>query len=272
MKFLRKIGPLESRISNAVDSAARRAVGAVPLEPIEAVHAIIATIEGEIQAGGRGKKIFPFTLIEIVLSGPSAIARARLKAVVQEPPTLATQIRERLETAGCEIKNLAIEVRQAEAPGDDWTNLDFHVLFSRGRDTARRDAGRKETVVPEIRLRITRGTGDHAVVSLRAECINIGRGPEVRDERNRLMRTNDVVFTEMPDGPNATVSRRHAHIQFDAASGEFRIYDDRSERGTGVVRSGRTISVPTGTRGLRLRSGDQLILGDGRVEISFLEQ
>jgi pSer/pThr/pTyr-binding forkhead associated (FHA) protein len=100
--------------------------------------------------------------------------------------------------------------------------------------------------------------------------IDLGRGLEVRDTRHRLLRTNHVAFVEGSAAVNQTVSRRHAHIAEDP-SGDHRLHDDRSEHGTGIVRGGRTIPVPPGSRGVRLCSGDEIALGEARVRIRIEE-
>ena len=267
MKFFRKIKPLESKIADAVDSASKRAVGAGAREPLEVIHAIVDAIEREIQAGGRGRSIFPFTHLEITLSGPDALARTRLRAVVEEHPTLTAQIKERLASAGCETRDIVIEVLHSETSDPSWSNPDFRLAFARNPQGIAEDKDRNATRIPSLRLTISRGTGPSGTIELTAPTVNLGRGAEVRDGRTRLVRTNDVVFAESPDPVNATVSRCHAHIQFERALGEFRIYDDRSERGTSIVRAGRSIGVPPGNRGLRLFTGDQIVLGDGRIDV-----
>ena len=105
--------------------------------------------------------------------------------------------------------------------------------------------------------------------SLAAPRIDVGRGAEVRDHRNRLIRTNHVVFTEGEGGVNETVSRTHAHIAYEPLTGRFRLHDDGSEHGTEIVRGGKTISVLRGTRGVRLQSDDEVVLGEARVRIRF---
>ena len=79
-----------------------------------------------------------------------------------------------------------------------------------------------------------------------------------------------VVFVEGSAAVNQTVSRRHAHIAVEP-SGVCRLHDDRSEHGTGIIRGGRTIPVPAGSRGVRLRSGDEIALGEARVRIRIVE-
>jgi hypothetical protein len=78
----------------------------------------------------------------------------------------------------------------------------------------------------------------------------------------RVIRRNDVVFEEGADEANATVSRGHAHVRLDRETSEYRICDDSSEYGTRIFRGGRSIEVPPGgTRGERLRTGDEIYLG-----------
>jgi predicted component of type VI protein secretion system len=102
--------------------------------------------------------------------------------------------------------------------------------------------------------------------------IDLGRCAEVRDSRHRLIRTNHVAFLERSGDVNQSVSRRHAHISYEAAATCFRVHDDGSEHGTGVVRRGRTLAVPRGTRGVRLESGDEIVLGEARVRVRFPEE
>jgi hypothetical protein len=267
VKFFRKIKPLESKISDAVESAAKRAVGAGSREPLEVVHAIVDAVEKEIQAGGRGRSIFPFTHIHITLGGADALARTRLKAVVEEHPTLATEIKERLASAGCDPRNIMIDIQYAETSDASWSDPDFRLAFARNSAGSGAESLRSAQPHPSLRLTISRGTGEAETVQLAAPTVNIGRGAEVRDERTRLVRTNDVAFAESADPVNSTVSRCHAHIQLERALGEFRIYDDRSERGTAIVRAGRSIGVPPGNRGARLQSGDQIVVGDARIDV-----
>ena len=97
--------------------------------------------------------------------------------------------------------------------------------------------------------------------------IDIGRRAEVLDERQRLIRTNHIAFTEDAGDANTTVSRKHAHIVYSAASGDYRLKDDGSAHGTAVIRDGHTIPVPQGTRGTRLQSGDEIVLGEAKLRV-----
>jgi pSer/pThr/pTyr-binding forkhead associated (FHA) protein len=96
---------------------------------------------------------------------------------------------------------------------------------------------------------------------LKAERTNIGRLPEVLDRDRRVVRRNQIVFTDRENGINQTVSRAHAHIRR-TEQGEYRLFDDHSSCGTRVFRGGRTIALPAGSpRGTRLQPGDEIYVG-----------
>jgi len=99
--------------------------------------------------------------------------------------------------------------------------------------------------------------------------VALGRGDEVRDDRQRLLRTNQVVFTEGAGDINQSVSRRHARIEHDPAISAYRVYDDGSAQGTSVIRRGRGFPVPRGAKGLRLQPGDEIVLGQARVRVKL---
>jgi pSer/pThr/pTyr-binding forkhead associated (FHA) protein len=89
---------------------------------------------------------------------------------------------------------------------------------------------------------------------------------EVIDAAGRLTRKNDVAFRDDAQAPNPSVSRAHAHIEFDPEKGAFRLFDDRSAHGTTVLRDGSVIPVPQGpSKGVALRQGDEIVLGQARL-------
>ena len=114
---------------------------------------------------------------------------------------------------------------------------------------------------------MVRGTADRNSYSFAATRIDLGRCAEVRDTRNRLVRTNHVAFVEGSGEVNQSVSRRHAHLTYEPASGSYRLCDDGSAHGTSVVRDGSTVTVSPGSLGVRLRTGDEIVLGEARLRI-----
>jgi len=123
-------------------------------------------------------------------------------------------------------------------------------------------------VVHEITLTAITGSAEKPEYALTLDRINLGRCAEVRDRRNRLLRTNHVAFSDDAGPINETVSRAHAHIDC-AKDGECRLFDDRSGHGTSIVRTGKTINVPSGARGVRLQSGDEIALGEARLRLKI---
>jgi hypothetical protein len=66
---------------------------------------------------------------------------------------------------------------------------------------------------------------------------------------------------------NRSVSREHAHIQFDKAAGEYRLFNDRwyplggHDCGTWIVRDGMSQEVHRNARGTKLEPGDEIHFG-----------
>jgi pSer/pThr/pTyr-binding forkhead associated (FHA) protein len=75
---------------------------------------------------------------------------------------------------------------------------------------------------------------------------------------------------DLAGASNHSVSRRHAHIEYVEAARHYRLRDDRSAHGTSIVRHGRTVAVPAGSRGIRLESGDEIVLGEARARVRIL--
>src|SRR5262249_35667297 len=119
-----------------------------------------------------------------------------------------------------------------------------------------------------LKLTTLRGVSEEPAYLFTMSRINLGRCREVRDNQNRLIRTNHVAFAETGD-PNLSASRNHAHIDCIGTRSEFRLCDDRSAHGTSLLRNGATIPVPSGSRGVRLQSGDEIALGEVRLHVEI---
>jgi hypothetical protein len=274
MDFAGKARKLERRISRTVDAAVDEFVGPSAITPIEIVHAVLDRAEQQIQEIGRGRRVFPFNLIRVhVVAGPKdREARARIAAVIEGPPTLAARLVERLRAAGCPAKDVATDVTFARARGADWPSADFHVEFDQVAAPLPPVSVPSEltpTVCGPIRLTVLKGVAEQRAYVFKAGRIDIGRQAEVFDQRQRLVRTNHVAFRDEGADQNASVSRRHAHIDFNETQGCYRLWDDRSAHGTSIIRNGRTIRVPAGARGTRLEAGDEIVLGAARLKVSF---
>src|SRR5262245_20209489 len=268
MDVLGKARRLESAIAVRLDQVAKGLVPSRTRQPLEVVLAILEAVEQRIEPTGRGARVFPFNRVEVSVVAPSLEARGRLEAVLEGDTPLQTRVLDRLRSAGCSPVDVVIEVRYVDAADAGWNVHEFDLQFARiaRPETDRRDLNSQPAL---IEIRTVVGVTERWAFSLAAPRIDIGRGAEVRDCRNRLIRTNHVVFTEGGGGVNETVSRAHAHIAYETPTGRFRLHDDGSEHGTGIIRGGKTISVVRGTRGVRLQPDDEVVLGEARVRITF---
>lgn len=125
------------------------------------------------------------------------------------------------------------------------------------------------TTVPAVKLVILRGTAGRTSYALEQSIIRVGRGDDLSDASGRT-RHNDIAFQEGDDDVNRTVARAQAHLRFDPARQEFRLFDDGSSNGTRVVRNAEVITVtPHGPRGVGIATGDILEFGRARVRFEI---
>jgi FHA domain-containing protein len=266
MDILAKARQLESKLARTVDRAAQQWSQSGPRGPLEVVHGILDAVEERIEPAGRGTHVFPFNKVRATIVAASPDARARFSGVLDRSPTLQERISKKLRDAGCDVRGLQVKVSYVTQTDPAWTVPEFHVDFGRG--AVQEPAPPEPIAVHEITLTIITGSAEKPAYALTLDRINLGRCMEVRDRRNHLLRTNHVAFADAAGTTNETVSRAHAHIDCDK-SGEYRLFDDRSAHGTSIVRNGKTISVPAGSRGVRLQSGDEVVLGEARLRVKF---
>ena len=265
---------LEAKLARTITEVAQRVAQPVmPPDappPLQIVHGIVDAVEDGVQPAGRGLHVFPFNRIKVSVVAPDRDVRARVEAIIDATPSLTDRIMERLRAAGCDPSAVTVKVAYVTQPEACWTNPTFHL------DLSRQTGGPVDTPVnptrPTLQLRILAGSAEMNEYSLSLDRIDLGRCVEVRDDRNRLIRTNHVAFTDGAGVVNESVSRRHAHIVYSEPAAEYRVYDDRSAHGTCVLRNSTTIVVPSGARGIRLQSGDQIVLGDARVQVTIAGQ
>jgi FHA domain len=267
MSIIGRARQLEGILARSIDDAAQKVTQPHPLEPLEIVHAILDVVEDEVLPAGRGTYVFPFNRIEIAVVTLSSADRARHEAVFDEAPRLGERIVERLRAVQCEVTGLSVDIAYVSAAASHWSNPHFHVEFAR---VARVEPVGVPVQVPSrIDLAIVCGTAESAAYSFTQTRIDLGRCAQVRDSRHRLFRTNHVAFADVDAGVNASVSRCHAHVEYDGESGDYRLHDDRSAHGTGVLRHGRTLAVAPGSRGVRLQTGDEIVLGEARLRVTL---
>ena len=262
MNLLRKARDFEVKLAGTLDRTVGGLVRSSSREPLEIVHAIVETALAEVQSSGRGRRVFPFNTIALTILAPSRDARARFDAVFADDPPLRDRIVAQLASNGCAVDSLDVSVKYDSQSRKHWRHPEFHIEFARVAKPER-PARAAAPAIPRVELAVLNGVAERRSYVLPAKLrLDIGRCAEVRDSRHRLIRTNHVAFVE--------VSRRHAHISYEPPSRSFRLHDDGSEHGTSVVREGRSFAVPRGTRGVRLESADEIVLGEARVRVRFV--
>ena len=269
MDIVGKARQFERRISRTVDAAVGEFVGQSPTAPIEIVHGVLERAEAEIQDLGRGRHLFPYNIVrlQLVAAPGNKGARARLAAVVDGPPPLSERLADRLRTSGCSIERIETTVTYVRRRGPSWAHPDFHVEFDRTDGPSSSPVPEARGVVARLKITVIKGVAEQRSYAFSGGRIDVGRRSDVVDQRQRLIRTNHVAFAE--DGPdeNRTVSRRHAHIEFVERDRCYRLWDDRSVHGTMIIRNGRAIRVPAGSRGTKLQSDDEIVLGQTRLRV-----
>ncbi|HZB26893.1 MAG TPA: FHA domain-containing protein [Vicinamibacterales bacterium] len=272
MDILGKARRLESRIARSLDLALAGAVGKSARQPLEVLDAVVERAADQIERGARGKRLFPFNRILVHVVASTASERARLEALTDGPPSLRQRIVERLASAGCEVSELDVRVVPVARARRGWPEPDHQVSFERTAapaPTIAPAAAPTASAAPRLELSVISGSAERRAYAFCGGRVDVGRRAEVLDQAQRLLRRNHVAFTEDDAPVNRSVSRRHAHIAFVPLSSEYRVRDDGSSRGTAVVRQGRTIRVPQGSRGVRLESGDEIVLGEARLRVKI---
>lgn len=169
---------------------------------------------------------------------------------------------------------LAIEVSNEETPALTSSQRDYEIVASVARKPVAGAAAAgmpesPERTRPRPRARLVLLGGDSPVgeVEIDRDVFYIGRLKEVRDRNQRPARRNHLYFRES----ETSVSRQHAHIRYSPETGEFRIFDDHSARGTRLFSNGEPIDVPAGrSRGEPLHSGDEIYFGSVAARFEIL--
>jgi hypothetical protein len=228
-------------------------------EIIEIQRSILEAIRDRIHSLPRARRSFPFNDVVVRIPVADPERKAALEAVFVADDALQHEIRDFLRREQAEFPNdLAVRVTLVEA-----TEITEPSVLCSTRETAVTPV---EIAVAPGREGVRVAMPDGGTIELTKARIHVGRYAEVLDDRRRLVRRNDVVIE------NATVSRAHAHIEFDPASGAYRLFDDGSSYGTSAIHDGRLIDVPkAGARGLKLHSGDEIYFGQARVRFEVID-
>jgi hypothetical protein len=232
-----------------------------PPELAEIRLAVLDRIREKSYRSG-GKKVFPYDLLRVEMRGVEE-GRRDVFAGRFFRQYLEQEVRNALRDGGCRFPdNLRVDVHPLAGlpkPGEDWLQVAVE-----SQEIA--DAGKK----PVGRLVVVEGDANAREIRLEKARTNIGRVVDVYRAEG-IFRRNDLAF-EAETEINRSVSREHAHIQYDRASGEYRLFNDRwYERGptgdcaTWIVRDGMSQEVHRTSRGTRLEDGDEIRFGKAVV-------
>ena len=251
--------------------------------PMELRRAVLEEIEGRAVAVGGGRRIFPYDRVEVRLLAPAGEGPV-LESVAREGWDLAAEVRDRLKARGVETAGLAVAVRVIEEgeggeAEEEFGERRYRVLYEREREEAEEPEPRRERpgkparaatgARPILELTVVKGKAAHTVYAPQGERVMLGRLAEVLDADGRVRRRNDVAFLDEGE-VNETVSREHARIAWDGATGGWWLRDEQSAYGTRIFREGRSIEVSgSDRRGVRLRSGDEIYLGRACLKVGL---
>jgi len=236
-----------------------------PDEPPELAEIRMAALD-EIRAKSYrsgGRKVFPYDLLRVRLHGVEE-GRAAVYAGRFFRKYLEQEVRNALAHEACRYpESLRVEVEVAIG------------LPQRGENWLAVEAGQQEHTNQGAgaKLVVREGAANVAEIRLNKARTNIGRAADVMRSEG-LHRRNDLVFASDTE-VNRSVSREHAHIGFDKASGEYRLFNDRwyqlgsHDCGTWIVRDGMSLEVHRNTRGTKLESGDEIHFGLAVVEFQL---
>lgn len=240
---------------------ARAAGDANTLEPVEIRREILAEIGSKVQPRGGGEYLFPYTAVKIEIPAGDEETLGALESVL-DPVTVAEDVRAALEERGVKHAppGISVVIGPEAQVGPD--RSPFRITYSRAKLPPREAAPR-----PRARLTVLGGKALVPELFIERDRVFIGRLREVFDKRTGIARRNDLAFDES----ETSVSRRHAVLSYEPDSGKFRLRSDpASQHGTRVLRDGGVLNCDA-ARGVQLRSGDEIHLGDARVEFEITE-
>jgi hypothetical protein len=247
------MNPLE-KFERAIGKVLRPAAGH-SREPIEIRREVLREIADQVHPAGGGEYLFPFTGIKVELFAPDVTTQGPLEAIFSLPG-FADDVKAAIADRGCPVRALDVQV---EATLADAPPAPYRITYQRSAAPG----PKTPTPRPRARLVVLEGRAEVAEMSIERDLMYIGRLKEVINSKTGLERQNQLAF----DASESTVSRKHARLEYEADTGKFRLFNDPET--TSVSRDGRGIPCDA-TRGLQLRSGDEIIVGKARVRFEIL--
>ena len=260
-----RVHKLEHRIDQKLRQMLRSSSPNQAREPIELYRAILDEVTSRIDSVPRGRLIFAYSCVSVRVLLPNPERRRSYELVFTEADPLTRDVKTYFEENRVEYPaSLKVDVELTENLPLDVSERGFEIAYSNAPSAAPGlDA------IP-IRLTILVGNAETDKYELAKHRINFGRLAEVLDSDMRTVRRNDVALKDDSGVENSTVSRAHAHLEYDPDANRFRLFDDGSARGTTVLREGSVIPVPRGkSKGVLLQPGDEISLAMVRIRFEY---
>ena len=260
-----RVHKLERQIDQKLRQILRSSSPDQTREPIELYRTIFDDITSRVEVMPRGKRAFLYSHVNVRLLVPGPERRRAYELVFADTGPLTRDIKLHFEANRVEFPaRFRAEVELVDTLPDDAREREFEVAYSNP------PAATPSPDSTRIQLKVLVGSAGTAQYQFAKRRINMGRLAEVLDAEMRIIRQNDVALKDDANTENATVSRAHAHLEYDAETGRFRLFDDGSARGTTVIREGSAIPVPQGnSKGVLLEQGDEILLGMVRILFEY---
>ena len=261
-----RLQQIEQRIDQALRTLLRSSSPAQRREIIEVHRAILEEIASRVDSLPRGKRSFSYSNINVQILAEAERRRSYEKVFV-DGAALERDIKSYFDDGSIEYPaNLKVLIELVDDLPPDIKSHGFDVNYSNSQ------ADEISVQPVQVRLTILTGAADQSEYLFSKQRINIGRLSEVLDGQLRPIRRNHVALKDEATGVNATVSRSHAHIEFDREASRFRLFDDGSAQGTTLFRDGALIAVPKGaSKGVLLLDGDEIIVGQAHIRFEHVE-
>ena len=262
-----RVQKLEHRIDQKLRQLLRSSSPDQVREPIELYRLILDEVISRVDALPRGKLGFVYSLVSVRLPLPDPERRRSYELVFTEADPLTRDIKSYFDENKVEYPaRFKIEVDLVESLPPDVSEHGFDIAYSNPPVIAPR------LDIPRTRLTLVVGNADKSQYDFAKRRINIGRLAEVLDSDMRTVRRNDIALRDDSSKENSTVSRAHAHLEYDPEASRFRLFDDGSARGTTVLRDGSVIPVPKGnSKGIILQAGDEIALAMVRIQFQYVD-
>ena len=262
-----RVQKLEQHIDKKLRQLLRSSSPDQAREPIELYRAVLDEVFSRIDVLSRGKRAFVYALVRVCVLLPDPVRRRSYELVFTEADPLTRDTKTYFEENKVEYPpRFKVGVELVDSLPADVSERGFDIAYS--NDPA--PAAVTEPI--SIRLTMLAGNAEKNQYEFAKQRINIGRLAEIRDFDLRTVRRNDVALKDDSTTENATVSRTHAHLDYDPDARRFRLFDDGSARGTSVIRDGSVLAVPRGnSKGVLLQSGDEIILAMVRIRFEHAD-